>query len=91
MPNLLDFNIPKQQGSADKQGSSCVLEDSNLGAQNITNRNLFDYKVNNIAKKIKEIYCLSKKLQEVIEGAKGENKGVDIEIANAIDATKSTT
>ena len=57
----------------------------------MTDCDLFDYEVNNVAKKIKEAYCLPKKLQEVIEGAEGENKGVDIEIANTIDATKSAT
>ena len=57
----------------------------------MTDRDLFDYEVNNVAEKIKEAYCLPKKLQEVVEGAKGENKGVDVEIANAVDATKSAT
>ena len=57
----------------------------------MTNRDLFDYKVNDVAKKIEEAYCLPKKPQEVVEGAEGENKGVDVEIANAVDATKSAT
>ena len=57
----------------------------------MTDRDLFDYKVDDVAEKIEEAYRLPKKLWEVVEGAEGENKGVDVKIADAVDATKSAT
>ena len=90
-PNPLDFDIPKWWGSADEQGSSRVLEDSDLGAWNMTDRDLFDYEVDDVAEKIKEAYRLPKKPWEVVEGAEGENKGVDVEMADTVDATESAT
>lgn len=90
-PNPLDFDIPKWWGSADEQGSSRVLEDSDLGAWNMTDRDLFNYEVDDVAEKIEEEYRLPRKPWEVVEGAEGENEGVDVNMADAVDATKSAT
>ena len=44
-----------------------------------------------MAEKIEEAYRLPKKPWEVVEGAEGENKGVDVEMADTVDATESAT
>lgn len=90
-PNPLDFDIPKWWGSADEQGSSRVLEDSDLGAWNMTDRDLFDYEVDDIAEQIEEAHRLPRKPWEVVEGAEEENEGGDVLMADAGDATESAT
>ena len=89
-PNPLDFDIPKWWGSADEQGSSRVLEDSDLGAWNITDRDLFDYEVDDMAEKIEEEHRIPPKPwdleeEEDAELAEGAEEETGAELAEGAE------